>query len=518
MRHDLLTEPLLSWRGRDRVRHDVTLPGVLAALSAGHVVDFPRARAHQQHPWSMFLTQLAAIAMKRAGIAEPPVDESQWLGMLLSLTENQHEGWCLVVDDLSKPAFFQPPVPEGQLRKPPKTNGTSGKKSPGDEWNRCEAPDDLDILVTSKRHDVKAGLISAGDVEAWTYGLCSLQTMQGRPGRGYTRISRMNGSYGSRPRVGLSASIGFAARFRRDVTILLETWPRLLARGFADRGVALVWLKPWNGANSLSVPELAPHYIEVCWRVRLVQVAATILATYTTTENRRCAPEIKGGDVGDVWTPVARKDGKVLTPGSKGYHYRLLVDLMFGESYEPAAAQALRASDPDSMTLCLSAFVRGQGKTEGLHERMIHLPASARRAFLARETREALGLRAQSRVKCAAEMRSNVLFPALKLLNGPPDSLDARIDERFFDALFSTIQLDDSAAQAAWDDELVELALVELERSIERTALPAARFWRATTAARSMFDGCLKRRFPDAFARLHKTKAASAAVTEVTPS
>lgn len=520
MKHDLLVEPILSWRGSDRVKHEATLPAVLAALSRAEVVDFPRARAHQQHPWSMFLTQLAAIAMKRSGIEQPPHEEARWKEMLLALTGDQREPWCLVVEDLSKPAFFQPPVPEGELRKPGKPNPKTGKLKPGAEWKIYDAPDDLDILVTSKKHDVKGALIVASDdPEPWVYALCSLQTMQGYPGRGYTPIARMNGGYGNRPRVGTSINITFGDRFARDLDVLVTSWNALVRRGFSDEGTALVWLEPWNGTGSLSIGELAPHFIEICWRVRLVEDELRLIARYTTASTGRCAPEIQGGDVGDAWAPVARDAGTVLTVGSGGYHYKLLVEMLFGGRYAPAPAQELRDDDPDSLALWLSALARGQGETEGLHERVIPLPGKARRAFLSRRARDALGKRAEARVKRAGEMRSKVLYPALKLIalgdTTVSDALDERIDERFFEALFSSLELDEDAAQAEWDDELVRLAQDELESAIERSPLPDARFWRATTAARGMFFGCLKKRFPDAFARLSGSFTEAAMSEEV---
>ena len=499
-KHDLLSEPILSWRGRERTPTVATLPGVLAALSRGEVVDFPRARAHQQHPWSMFLTQLAAIALRRAGLEAPPVDDSQWRELLLALTSGEREPWCLVVDDLSKAAFFQPPVPEGELRK-----ASKDKLKPGDEWSVCRTPDNLDVLVTAKKHDVKSGLIAADDAEAWVYALVSLQTTQGFPGRGYSQIARMNGGYGNRPRVGLSSGLFFGDRFARDVPLLLKTWAELVDRGFDDSGIALVWREPWNGETSLSVSELAPHFIEVCWRVRLTATGAALKAHYTTTAARRCAPEVDGGDVGDPWIPVSRKDGKALTPGSGGYHYKLVVELLFAGSYAPAPAQELLTSDGEEMLFWASALARGQGKTEGLHERVIAISGRARRAFAKREAREALAKRAEERVKRAAEMRSNVLFPALKLIalgeTVPPDDLDARIDARFFDSLFATAASPDEEACSTWDDELAVLAEAELEKAIEGAALPDARYWKATTAARGMFFGCLKKRFPDTAAR-----------------
>ena len=132
----------------------------------------------------------------------------------------------------------------------------------------------------------------------------------------------------------------------------------------------------------------------------------------------------------------------------------------------------------------------------------------------------ALGRRAEERVERAATMRSNVLFPALRQLavgeTVPADNLDARIDERFFDSLFSSLDAGDESARAAWDDELVQLATAELNAAIDGAALSDARFWRATTAARRMFHGCLKKRFPDASERLRTSHAADAAPAERT--
>lgn len=494
-RHDLLSDALLSWRARGRQRHAATLPGVLAALARGEVMDFPRARAHQQDPWSMFLTQLAAIAMRRGGIDVPPVAEGDWMEPLLALTEGRREPWCLVVEDLLQPAFFQPPVPEGSLcdRK-------------GRPWNSVQTPDDLDMLVTSKGHDVKTGLVSPEDAELWTYALCTLQTMQGYPGRGYKEIARMNGAYGSRPRVGMAVGVTPGERFNRDLAVMLEEWPKLLERGLRDDGVALVWCHPWDGKASLALGDLAPHFIEVCQRVRLVMRGQKLVAMRTTSEVRRCAPEIDGGDVGDVWCPVDRERGTVLTAGSGGYHYRLLVELLFGGGYEAGPAQRVRPEDPERIVLCAGALARGQGKTEGLHERVVPISGAVRRALLRRPERDVLAARAEARVKQAGEMRSKVLFPALRRLalgeTAPRDSLDARVDERFFDSLFGSLGLDDDAARALWEDELVALAGLELDLAIARAALSDASYWRRTTAAREDFFRCLAKRFPDARQRM----------------
>jgi CRISPR system Cascade subunit CasA len=143
MDHNLLSEALLTWRDAQRRMHQATLPEVLARLASSELADFPCVRTHQLEPWCMFLTQLAALALHRAGQTYAAVSAEQWRGLLLALTEHAEAPWCLVVDDLSLPAFFQPPVPEGTV----------------DACKVCQRPDDIDVLVTAKAHDVKTGLI-----------------------------------------------------------------------------------------------------------------------------------------------------------------------------------------------------------------------------------------------------------------------------------------------------------------------------------------------------------------------
>lgn len=482
--HNLITEPLLSWRDASRRRHKGTLPAILAALGDGAAGDFPRARAHQLDPWSMFLTQLAAIALHRSDRSDPRLSEEDWRSLLLGLTDGAQEPWCLVVEDLSKPAFLQPPVPEGDI---------------GD-WKCHEHPDDLDVLVTSKSHDVKTSLISGDDVEAWALALVTLQTMQGYPGRGYNRISRMKGGYGSRPRIGLASDHSLSVRFLRDIDVLLGSWDALLHRGFRENGCALAWLPPWDGTSSLAMPDLSPHFIEICWRARCQSSAGRVICKYTTTDTRRCLPEIDNGDAGDPWVPIERDEKGALTVGRGGFHYQLLARLVFGGDFEDATAQAFRSGDGDPMLFLASVMSRGQGKTEGLHQRALHLTGTPRRRLGRPDERAAIAKRASNNVQQARKMRSKVLFPALKKIslgeNTVEDDFDARVDEVFFNDLFDLLEHDEDQAALAWERRLYDTAWMELQRAIDRCCVPSARWYQAVSDAESMFRGCLRKQFP----------------------
>lgn len=481
---DLLTELLLTWRNAGRVRASATLPGVLARLASGELTEFPRLRAHQFHPWCMFVTQLAAITMHRASVVEPPHSEDWWREGLLALSEGAHEPWMLVVPDLTRPAFFQPPVPERSIER----------------WSSAAAPDDIDVLVTTRNHDVKTESIRPDDVEAWTYALVTLQTMQGFPGRGYNGIARMKGGYGNRPRVGVAAGLSLHSRFLHDVQVLLDAWPSLLDRGYGADGVSLVWLEPWDGRTTLGMTQLSPHFIEVCWRIRLSDTNRGIEACYTTTSVHRCLEEIANGDVGDPWIPVARDGGGALTVGRRGFDYRLLCRLLFTGDFEPAAAQGV-ATSAGPAVLQLSALARGQGKTEGLHERLLPIPANVRRRLGEPEERSALSQRALLRVDRVDLMRTKVLFPALKQIalgdHVAQDQLSTRVDSMFFDHLFRTLDENDDDARLAFDGALSLLARDELERAIDGCCVPDARRLRAVSAAERVFAAGLRKHFPD---------------------
>jgi CRISPR system Cascade subunit CasA len=491
MVHSLISDALISWRDAQRHRHRATLPGILAKLASGELADFPRVRAHQLDPWCMFLTQLAAIALHRASRTDPRLTEEEWRSLLLGLTEGAHEPWCLVVADLTKSAFFQPSEPGGTV----------------EQWSSCEHPDDIDILVTSKGHDVKASLLGGDDIEGWIHALVTLQTMQGYAGGsgGYNRVARMKGGYGSRPRVGLAADRGLSTRFTRDLQVLADLWEPLINRGFTNDGLALVWTAPWDGKSSLSITQLSPHFIEVCWRVRCQALTGKVVCRYTTTESRRCLPEIENGDAGDAWIPIERQKG-ALTVGRSGFHYELLTRFLFDGEYEPAAAQVMRAEDGDPVVFLASVMSHGKGKTEGLHERALFLSGPGRKQMGRSDTRSVVGKRASQRVEQAKKMRGKVLFPALRKIalgeKTVEDEFDSRIDAFFFDDLFATIEQGDDVARLVWDQRLHETAWMELQRAIGRCCVPAGRWYQAVSDAEAMFRFGIRKHFPTLMASI----------------
>lgn len=498
--HDLLTEPILSWRDRERQRHKTTLPGVLAQIASGKLADFPQLRAHQFHPWCMFLTQLAAIALHRAKQSDPCLSEEKWRELLLVLTSGKHEPWCLLVEDLSKPAFFQPPVPEGSV----------------DGWKEKEHPDDVDMLATAKNHDVKTSIISSDDIEAWVYALMTLQTMQGYYGSKKYGIARMNKGNASRPRVGLTNELSVTSRFKRDLDVLFACWPKLISLGYRDTGKALIWTQPWDGKTTLAMNDLSPHFIEICRRMRCFPMNRGLKCECSTSEDRFCLPNVDGGDVGDPWIPIERSKG-ALNIRDNGFDYKLLTKLLLGDDFNQAPAQILRSDDHDPVYFVGAALARIEGGTEGLHERTLPLRGKALRMMFHPDDNVAFAARSQERVFRTKIMRNDVLQRALKELalkrvrrltakrlttggDWLSHNFDARVDEIFFDHLFATLELDNEKARLAWDCKLHKIAKIELQQVIDRACIEDIRRYEAISRAESKFDRCLSDRFPDVVA------------------
>ena len=490
MDHDLLTEPLLSWRTVDGHRGRTTLPGLLEKLASGELADFPRLRTHQFHPWCMFLTQVAAIALHAAGRTDPAESEAAWKDMLLALTAGRHEPWSLVVDDLSLPAFLQPPVPEGTLAG----------------WRAHEHPDDIDILVTSRAVDVKPGQIPADDIESWAYALVTLQTMQGVYGARKYGISRMYKGFGNRPRVGLASDLTPVSRFIRDLRVLLGSWENLLERGFTSDGLSLVWTAPWDGRSSLSREELSPHFIEVCRRVRCRSDRGALTCVETTSSGKRSLRSSMEelGDVGDPWIPI-RRTGAALKVDDRGFHYRLMSDLVcHDEEFESPSAQRQAPGDRDQMLLLAWALVRGQGKTEGIRERELVLPGPVRWKLNRPDGRPRIARRSRQQVDDATRLRNKVLLPALKQLRAPGPAklddligLDRRIDESFFDQLFSGLESEDDAAAHGFIAHVRAIAWDELHQAIDDCGFEDAQRLKRTCAAERVFEACFRKQFSD---------------------
>ncbi|MBS3762084.1 MAG: type I-E CRISPR-associated protein Cse1/CasA [Planctomycetes bacterium] len=504
LQYNLVRESLLKVRRADGRRESVSLTQVFSGLADGNIVSFEALQPHQKQPWYCFLVQLAVIALSRDDRSQLPVSPEVWEELLLNLTNGKKAPWSLIVEDISLPAFMQPPVPESSLE--------DAKYKPD-----VATPDELDILITSKNHDLKQHRISSPRPEHWIYALVALQTLEGFLGRGNYGIVRMNGGFGNRPFVAITSEFGWSARFRRDVSVLLQARKEILNQyGYDDSGHALLWLLPWDGAKTSGIPleECDPLFIEICRRIRFRSENTQIKCYRANTKGTRVsAPDELNGVTGDPWTPIDISDAKALTVGGNGFSYQLLHDILLSDEYAQCAAMKPTQKEKDGGFLIATTLVRGQGKTEGFHHRVVPIPPHATKLFSSVSEREKLGKIAAERIDTAETVQRNILYPALRsLLSAGSDenvdsekiqpgmrSFDAAVDAVFFEDLWESLKIPREKARRQWQERLYEFARDELEKSIESTPLPSMRRYRAISTARSIFYGNARRQLSALF-------------------
>ena len=502
---NLLTDSLIRFDPTSGGRVSASLPEIYAALMADEVASFPALRPHQRHAWHAFLVQLGAIAMHRADWnGDPPVVADAWASMIRGLTPEHafDEPWRLIVDDFTKPAFLQPPATQAEYA--------------GDYKHTRATPDELDMLVTSKNHDVKSAVAEESDGDDWLFALITLQTMEGFGGAGNYGISRMNGGLGNRPNFSLAPVGGPGAHVRRDIQALLDCRTELLAEWpFSDSGVSLLWTIPWDGAKSqaLLLNQLDPLYIEVCRRIRLcMNPDGGLQARRATSQATRIEAKQLNGRTGDPWTPINIKEGKSLTLAAGGFTYKRVTEYLTSADWRkpvllrPTGAEQ-RSTEPTQ--LVARTMVRGQGRTEGYHERIVPLRAKAKSALGNANRSEDFGELANDRIIQVAVIQRILSHSVQTFLSGgrPENAspreeerdrarswlnrLDKMVDSGFFAALQDEFEAPESRRQAIRDQWLLDV--VDNARSLLREAtdtLPcrAIHRYRARTRAESLFE------------------------------
>ena len=499
---NILTEPLVRISAAQGARL-ASLPQVYAALMKDAVEAFPALRSHQRHAWHSFLVQLAAMALHRAGVSEPSTDAARWAELIRGLTPEypDDEPWRLVEDDIIKPAFMQPPASSPDLGK--------------DFKSVVPTPDELDMLVTSKNHDLNASAGAQASADDWIFALITLQTMEGFGGAGNYGISRMNGGLGSRPAFSLAPTGGPGAHVKRDIEVLLSDYS--LGSGTRD----LLWLLPWDGASAqrLLPTELAPLYIEVCRRIRLQRdKVGNIHAVRTSSKAARIEGKEIKGRTGDPWTPHnPNRDGLPLTLSGGGFNYKrvkeYLADWDPPDLLKPTVSE--QRSD-ETMQLIARGMVRGQGKTEGYFERAIPIRSRTRGALLRRSGRDSmedLGELAKRRIDRIAIVQ-RILSHAIQTFAARGDSdnvspehrqfarpwlsrLDEIIDERFFDDLQDEFEAtDDTARESIHHEWLRDFVAPQARRILgdatDSLPCPSIHRYRARENAIGLFEGRLR--------------------------
>lgn len=481
---DLLREPL--------IRTDVgwhSLPGVLAAMGRGEVQGFSALRPHQRPAWHMFLVQLSVLALDAAGHRDLPRDEKTWRAALRALTPGfpGDEPWHLIIPDRTRPAFLQPSIPEGFL--------------PLEEWPKVHTPDALDMLITSRNHDVKREIARQAAPQDWILALVSLQTMEGGNGRMNYGIARMNGAFSSRVLLGLaparwaSAQVDLSAWWARDVACLLDG-----RTGIA--GKTLVWQDHWPEGQSLDLSALDPLFIEVCRRIRLTVVDDRIEAARSTSKAARIAGKEAKGNTGDPWAPLHLFEGKSFTLGDQDWTHELLVRLLFSGKPEwavPPLAQHHARDAKGPMLLVAEAFSRGNSKTDGFKSRIVPVPMAMVREMFGEAPRAIapgvladiagvdLALRNGLATVSAGGIREKVAKPPHYARTQPAcEALRRKADLLFFPELWARMAVTSDAGftplRRAFLEKLSGIAREEFAQALP--AMPCASLMRPRAEAR----------------------------------
>ena len=504
---NLLTDPLIRVRLADGTSAAMSLPEVYEALVVDSIAEFSALRPHQRHAWHAFLAQLGVIAVGRSDGTTLPRQAGEWCDLFRNLTPgfSCDEPWRLIVDDPAQPAFMQCPAPNelGEYRR------------------RVATPDDLDILVTAKNHDVKQEIAVDSAPDDWMLALVDLQTMAGFLGAGNYGIARMNGGFSARPCLGLAPSEGgLGAHLFNDMrrmlagrTSLLDSHPEYFG---PKHGLALLWLNPWDGTTALDLRELDPYFIEVCRRVRLRAENQGIVARTAASKVARVAAKAARGDVGDFWTPVGAKDATALSLSNVGFRYDRLATLMFDrDSYRLPPAMRVDSTQPGHWKVVARGVAGGQGKTDGYHERSdIAFDSRTTVALGRRDGRDALARISEAQIEEIREVERALRFGIAVAASGgklaveltKADRMHAnpyarRLDEAvnavFFGALDRRFVADDdeqkAAARAEFVRDMISSARALLDEAVDAVPCPAIWRRRAQARATSAFHGRLRR-------------------------
>ncbi len=514
---NLLTDPLLRVRTASAERA-LSLPALMASLGREPDVSLPGLQRHQADAFHVFLCYLAGAVLARAGASDPVQDEAFWREGLRALAgEAGDDAWTLVVEDPLRPAFMQPPIPARE----------HGKLKP-----KAETPDALDLLPTAKNHDVKQARAAHAHPDEWIYALVSLQTMSGYLGRGNQGISRMNSGFGNRPVIELVRSLDPASRWRDAVLRLLRHRQEVIDGpnpwGFVRDGLVLVWLREWDGRTSMPTKELDPCYVEICRRIRLRGTdGASVRAEALPAESPRIAAKELNGVMGDAWLPVDKSgdEQKSLTVSPQGLTADLLRRLLFADGLEMTALHRPGPGWEGSLWLSVSVLVRGQGTTDGFHERQLPIPAEARpRLFGPPELRERFAALARTAVEQAGIVHRQALRPAVfALLEGGPE--DLRLDRdaiqawwaaaaRRFESLWTADyfpwlwrvpdDFDRARCERDWAKRLRAHALRVLAEAEAGLPARSGRRYRARVAAERILLGAIRRHLSLTEEELHE--------------
>ncbi|MBN1880441.1 hypothetical protein JW823_10055 [bacterium] len=503
-KYSLLSDRLISVNSSEHEKMMMSLPDILAHLSASKDISFLDLQIHQQHAWHAFLVQLASMALASHSCRKvEEIEAKTWRSLLLDMTSGNEDAWCLIVNDWDKAAFMQPPSP------------------PGTDFNNPDARrtiSEIDVLVLSRNHDIKKNRLLNPNLDHWVFNLVNYQTMNGFLGQKNYNIARMNGGWGSRPCVTLKHGENWGQRFCIDTDISLNIRPNLIginSLGFAYRyseGHQLLWVLPWDGNSQIEILDCDPFFIEVCRRIKLQEENGKIIAYFIGTNKERVNAAFLKGKTGDIWTPldISKDEAQALTVPESGFSYEMKRRLIFDDQMIPSPAMSWDYREIDSYDLYAEVVSRGKGQTNGYHSCQLPMPKKIVRLFADTTSKRLLAEKAKEQVEDAKNIKKILRISLLVFLQGDQtrlnfddhrhekvvQRLDNIIDARFFSHLWETSENETMEARIAWQKLIIEDASHVLLQAFRSLPCPDARRYKSITNAERCFWGQINKLFP----------------------
>lgn len=448
-----------------------TLPRIYALLCDDAVESFVKLQAHQKQAWHCFLAQLGAIATENRDL---PETEAGWREALAVLTVP--EAWNLYTEDLSKPAFMQPPVPEETL----------------DGWDPIDVTN-YDIPSLAKNHGIKKHRNIEPKGEHWAYMLTNVQTSDTYGGSGHPKSSR-----GMQGRCFLTTtpSLRNGQWILHDIARLHNHRSAIKNKyGYSEKGYALLWTVPWG--RPLTPERLHPWYIDCCRRMRKDD------QWLVNSTNDLRVEEPTNGDSGDAWAAVNRTESEVLRPRDSTFRYDELWRVLFSPDY----LRPPGFSEVDKGYIVFRAMPKDFTERTSIRERILPFSnlkrgwneierESKRRIQKAKEA-ESIFSHALGWLFCedADEGPKSGIMSAYQRqkLSEPPkpydrqkNALNTRIDQRFFDRLFEAPDMSDDERLTFWETILVEAFQTQFKHAKE--LCPNKHRWKRLAKAQSIVD------------------------------
>lgn len=463
-------------------RESCSLPRIYALLDADAVEGFSRLQAHQKQAWHCFLAQVGAIATEGCDL---PESEAGWREALSSLAS--HEAWNLYTEDLSKPAFMQPPVAERSL----------------EDFSEIDVAAD-DIPSLAKNHGLKKNRIVDSAPEHWAYMLVNVQSSDtyGGGAGGYPKSSRgMEG----RAFLATTPSLRSGPWVTHDVKRLHRHVQEVAADyGYDRSGFALLWTIPWGEPSGdetrigpLGLDQLHPWYIDCCRRIRRGE------SWMITTADHMRVEEPSGGQTGDPWTPINKTENKVLRPRDDTFRYDQLWSVLFtGEYHRPPGF-----SEVDEGRIVFRSMPKDFTERTSIRERIIRFYNGEADNPFASPEESTIANEAEYRIEKAGEAESilkHILLWLLKDFDAYDNNsrkernrirdlpeysrqvaaLHSAIDEKFFEQLFDAPDLKDQERWSFWESVLITILREQVQDAFD--IAERARYWERLAHAKSI--------------------------------